>query len=220
VRPLRVPALALGLASAFLGCTAVATSTEARAPSGAAPPRVSVADALALPCTRTGMATAVMAFTALLRERRCNDAARLWLPKRRLPTPGFLWVHPIAGGLVRATRGAAIPAAARRWIGTDYTEIEVIQIDTRPAAKRPAASGYSVAWVRSQPGRPDSGVVLGEGKGVWDCEKRRLAMFVGSERSAADEATARAEISGRCGRRSRTTLTRYGQRALFCGPVR
>jgi hypothetical protein len=160
------------------------------------------------------MATSVMAFVALVRDHRFAGTRLVWLPKRRLPTPAFFGV----AGVTRADRGRELPGAVARWVRDGRTLLEVIKIDPRVDRKRPARSGYAVNWIRSRADGSD--IVLGTGKGVWDCQKRRLAMFYGSERVVADEVAAREAVAGQCRQRAQFAFARYGQDAVLCGPFR
>jgi len=162
-----------------------------------------------------------MGFLGLLNERRYSDSRRLWLPKRRLPTPGFFYVASTSGrATIRAEDGVGIPRAARNWTSDGFSLTEMILVDARPNAREPANSGIAIAWIRY----PDSGegqVLLGRGKGVWDCERHRLAMWVGSERPVADEAAAREIAAGQCRRRpNNTAIRRFNQQASLCGKPR
>jgi hypothetical protein len=162
-----------------------------------------------------------MGFLGLLNERRYVDSRRLWLPKRRLPTPGFFYVASTSGrATIRAEEGAGIPRAARSWTADGFSLAAMILVDARPNTQEPANSGLAIAWIRY----PDSGqdpVLLGRGKGVWDCEKRRLAMWVGSEGTVADEAAAREIAAGQCRRRpNNAVIRRFNQQALLCGKPR
>lgn len=183
------------------------------------PTPVDVTRARQLSCTRAGIATGLMAFAGLVNQRRFGATRLLWLPKRRLPTPAFFGVVAINGdrARIRADRGAQIPAAARSWVADSFPLVEMIHIDARPSRRQPANSGLAIAWVR-YPTDGSEGVRLGRGKGVWDCEKRRLAMWYGSETLVADEAEARDLAAGQCRRRrENSTVRRYGQTALLCG---
>jgi hypothetical protein len=143
----------------------------------------------------------------------------LGLRRRRLPTPGFF---AILGRNIRADRGADVPAAARRWVGDCRRHVELIQIDARVNEREPANSWFRMARPASSPGF----ALLGEGKGVWDCERRRIAMFVGSERRSAagttieSEEDARRAISGRCGRRPKPLVRLHGQGVVLCAAPR
>jgi len=162
-----------------------------------------------------------MGFLGLLNERRYAETQRLWLPKRRLPTPGFFYVASTSGrATMRAEEGSAVPGATRRWTADGFSLAEMILVDARPNPKQPANSGIVLAWIR-YPTSGEEGVLLGRAKGVWDCEKRRLAMWVGSEQLVTDEAEARQTAGGQCRRRpNNTTIRRYDQRAVLCGRPR
>jgi hypothetical protein len=155
-------------------------------------------------------------FIALVDARHYADTTQLWLPRRRIPTPGFF---AILGRNIRADRGADVPAAARRWVAGRH--VELIQIDPRVNERQPSNYGFSMAWFASSPGY----ALLGEGKGVWDCEMRRIAMFVGGETGLVPgtqtriktEADARRAITGRCGNRTRPLVRLYGQDVVLCG---
>jgi len=173
-------------------------------------------------CERRAVASAVARFTFLVAAGRYSDTAALWLPRRRLPTPGFF---AILGRNIRAARGAEVPVAARRWADGGRRHVELLQIDPRVNERESANYGYAMAWFAQAPGS----AWLGEGKGVWDCERRRIAMFVGSERSSAGPPTnapieteedARAAVAGRCGRRARHVVRVAEQDVVLCGPVR
>ncbi len=162
-----------------------------------------------------------MGFLGLLNERRYSDSRRLWLPKRRLPTPGFFYVASISGrATIRVEDGAGIPSAVRKWTADGFSLAEMILVDARPNAREPANAGIAIDWIRY----PDSGegqVLLGRGKGVWDCERRQLAMWVGSERPVEDEAAAREIAAGQCRHRpNNTIIRRFNQRATLCGKPR
>ena len=160
-----------------------------------------------------------MAFAGLVNERRFADTRRLWLPRRRVPTPAFFGVPSVAGDrpTVRARDGAGLPAATRAWTADGLRLVEVVLIDARPSRRRPAESGVAIAWIR-YPGDGAGGVRLGRGKAVFDCERRRLAMWYGGELSVADEAAARELAENQCRTRAgNTTLRRYGQQGVLCG---
>jgi hypothetical protein len=183
------------------------------------PSPVDVAAARRLPCTRAGIGTALMAFAGLVNEQRFGATRLVWLPRKRLPTPAFFGVPSIAGNRpeIRARRGAELAAATQAWVADGFRLVEVIHIDARPSRREPAGSGAAIAWVRST-GDPADGVLLGRGKGVFDCEKQRVAMWYGGERQVADETSARELAGGQCRTRPRnTTLRRYGQTAVLCG---
>lgn len=183
------------------------------------PTPVDVTKARQLPCTRGGIGTGLMAFAGLVNQRRFGATRLLWLPKRRLPTPAFFRIVAVNGdrARVRADLGVELPAAARSWVADGLPLVEMIHIDTRPNRRQPANSGIVIAWARF-PSDGTEGLRLGRGKGVWDCEKRRIAMWFGSEIPVADEAEARNIAAGQCRhRRGNSTLHRYGQTALLCG---
>ena len=165
----------------------------------------------AVPCTRAGIATSLMAFFALANERRFSATRELWLPKRRLPTPGFFAVR-MERGLVREHLGRDVPDGVRRWFrGSGVAE--VLMVDPRVNRAEPPNNGYAVDWIR-----PNAAGVLvyGTAKGVWDCEKRRIAMFIGSEQPHFEGDDPRAVARGHCGRRPVSAFVRFGQRALMC----
>jgi hypothetical protein len=164
-------------------------------------------------CERRAVAAAVARFTALVEAGRYAETASLWLPKRRLPTPAFF---AILGRGIRAERGPDVPAAVRRWVADGGRHLELILVDPRVNERQPANYGLTFAWFANSPGF----ALLGEGKGVWDCEKRRIAMFVGGERRVVSEADAREALSGRCGSRRRPVIRLYGQDVILCGAAR
>jgi hypothetical protein len=172
-------------------------------------------------CERRAVATSVARFTFLVDHGRYSDTVPLWLPKPRLPTPAFF---SILGRNIRVSRGVEVPAAARRWVARGMRNVELLQIDPRVNEREPANYGFTMAWFASSA----SVGYLGEGKGVWDCEKRKIAMFVGSERRisaaaatlAESKAVARQEIAGRCGRRPRPIVRLYEQDVALCADVR
>jgi hypothetical protein len=173
--------------------------------------------AAAARCERRAVAAAVAHFVALVDAGRYTETTHLWLPRRRIPTPGFF---AILGRNIRADRGVDVPAAARRWVGAGR-HVELIQIDPHVNVRQPSDYGFAMAWFASSPGY----ALLGEGKGVWDCEMGRIAMFVGGEMGFVpgtqtrlkSEADARRAISGRCGKRPRPLVRLYGQDVVLCG---
>jgi hypothetical protein len=179
--------------------------------------RVGLTEARAQPCTQRGVATSVMAFFGLLEERRFYATRLLWLPRPRLPYAYVLYLHANSE-LLRTRLGSEIPGLAQRWLGAGGELTEVVLIDPHVNRKDPRATGYAVWWIRKA--RDDGELVLGTGKGVWDCEKDRIGRLVGSERPFESDEAARAEASGRCGRRGFTALRRYGQAANVCNPPR
>lgn len=189
---------ACGLAAAGLASATVARSSPASAPS----------------CTRTGIASSVLAYVDAVADRRFARAKSLWLPRRRLPTPGFFWLET-GGTHITARVGAGLPAAFERWVGADG-ELRAILLDPRPSPRKPASSGFTLEWFRTASATP----LLGTAKGVFDCEKSRVAMFVGSERPVENEAAATEAVAGTCGRRGGSSFSRYGQAVRLCGPVR
>jgi hypothetical protein len=202
------------LAGTVGGKAAVAASTNAPTPTP-----VDVTRARGLPCTRVGIGTALMAFAGLVNERRFGETRLLWLPKKRLPTPAFFGVPAIAGNrpVVRARDGTELAAATRSWVADEFPLVEVVLVDARPSRRKPAGSGAAIAWIRYS-SDPADGVRLGRGKGVFDCEKQRLAMWYGGEQHLTDEESARDLAGNQCRRRrTNTTLRRYGQRAVLCG---
>lgn len=206
---MRPRALGRGRGRRALPLTAAALLAVGAA--GAAPPRVDVRAVQALPCTRPGIATSLMAFLALANERRFADTRLLWLPKRRLPTPGFFAVR-MERGLIRENFGRDIPDGVARWFRRSGVA-QVLMLDPRVNRAEPANNGYALDWIRLNA----AGVlVYGTAKGVWDCEKRRIAMFVGSEQPHFEGDDPRAVARGHCGRRPVSAFVRYGQRALMC----
>jgi hypothetical protein len=178
---------------------------------------VDVREARAQPCTRAGVATSVMAYFGLLEERRFPATRLLWLPRPRLQYAYVVYVHA-NGQVLRARRGAELPGLSQRWMAAGGPLTEVVAVDVRINRREPLNNGYAVWWIR----KADDGteLVLGSGKGVWDCERRQIGRLVGSERTVESEEGARVEAAGHCGRRGSTPIRRYGQTAALCGPAR
>lgn len=196
---------------------AVLVALIAAASAVAAGGTVDVREAQSQPCTREGVATSVMAFFGLLEEGRFGSTRLLWLPRPRLSYAYIAYVGA-NGQLLRARRSAEMPALSQRWMSAGGALTEVIAVDVRINRSRPLNNGYSVWWIRKT--KDGSELVLGSGKGVWDCERRRIGRLVGSERAFESEEAARREADGHCGRRGSRTFSRYGQIAALCGPVR
>jgi hypothetical protein len=178
---------------------------------------VDVREAQSQRCTREGVATSLMAYFGLLEERRFGATRLLWLPRPRLPYAYVVYV--VANGrLLRTRRGAELPAVSERWMSAGGPLTEVVGVDVRINRRQPRNNGYAVWWIR----KSDDGseLVLGSGKGVWDCERRRIGRLVGSERAAESEEAARREPAGHCGRRGSTVFSRYGQTAALCRAAR
>jgi hypothetical protein len=165
-------------------------------------------------CTRMAIANPVIDFFSLVDLRRFAAVERLWLPRKRLETPGFFNLGT-GSRTIRADRGSIVPLAARRWLEIGPPTLRVILLDPRPAPADPARSGYSVVWMRSG---GDGSVMLGRGKGVWDCSRRRIAMLVGSERPFPSEEAAKASIGRPCGKRGTTAYNRGQHQLHLCRP--
>jgi hypothetical protein len=181
--------------------------------------RVDLEEARAQPCTRTGIATSLMAFFGLLAERRFYATRLLWLPRPRLPYYAYiLFVYPDGQPLLRTRRGVEMPVLAQAWVSSGGTLAEVIAVDPNVNRKTPRASGFAIQWIRKAP--DGSELVLGSGKGLWDCERRQIGRLVGSERPVESEADVRVDEARRCGRRGYTAIRRYGQTAALCSPHR
>jgi hypothetical protein len=181
-------------------------------------PRVDVAAVERAPCTRAGIAQSVLAFVGLVHEGRYAATPRLWVPKR-LPTPAFFRI--VRGRSIRAEQPRELAAATRTWRADRFQELEVVVINPYVARKPGQSSGYGVAWTRTD--RADGSLRFGKGKGVWDCETRRIAQFFGQEISiGADELAGELSLalSNYCGRRGSRHFRRYGQTAALCNPVR
>jgi hypothetical protein len=166
----------------------------------------------AQPCSRAGIATALMGHFGLMEERRFAALAGIWLPKARLPDYAYVLFVTVNGRTLRTKSGAQIPRLAAQWMSSGGERAGVVAVDAYPAPKEPRRSGFAVWWIRQS----DGDVVLGAGKGVWDCEQHRLGRIVGSERTATSEAAARADARSHCGRRGSTLLLRFGQLAALC----
>jgi hypothetical protein len=181
--------------------------------------RVDLEEARAQPCTRAGIATSLMAFFGLLEERRFYATRLLWLPRPRVPFYAYvLFVHPDGQPLLRTRRGAEMPALSQTWMSSGGTLAEVIAVGATVNRKTPRASGFAVHWIRKA--SDGSELVLGSGKGLWDCERRQIGRLVGSERPVESEAAVRVDEARRCGRRGYTAIRRYGQTAALCNPHR
>ena len=169
-------------------------------------------------CSRAAIARSVVDFIALVDARRFDRVERLWLPRRRLATPGFfnLGTGPRT---FRATLGADVPRAARPDGSiSGLPRLRLVLLDPRPAPEEPARSGYSLIWIRFA--NDSESVTLGRAKGVWDCPRRRIAMFVGSERPFATKTAALASLGRPCGARGLVPYARAGQRLVLCGAPR
>ena len=208
--------------------TALATATLAYScgVAAATPPTpvpVGLAQVTSSSCSRVGIATAAMGFLLSAERTTLRRHAAPMASQETAADTGLLLCRidfQVAPRPVRAEEGSAVPGATRRWTADGFSFAEMILVDARPNLKQPANSGIVLAWIR-YPTSGEESVLLGRGKGVWDCEKRRLAMWVGSEQSAADEAEARQVAGGQCRRRpNNTTIRRYSQRALLCGRPR
>jgi hypothetical protein len=187
------------------GALAVATAADAG-------DRVRIAAVRAQPCTRAGIATGVMAHFGLMNERRFAALRDLWLPKSRYAFYAYVLFVTANGETLRTKLGADLPRLAEGWAATD--KAEVVGIDPRVDAKDSRRSAFAATWLR----RNDDGsaVVVGTGKGLWDCEQHRLGRLVGGERTASSEEAARAEGAADCGRRGSTMFRRFGQVAALC----
>jgi hypothetical protein len=216
-----VRAALVGAAAIVLLAPSVAIGGRAEAlarlwPASVPRPPVDVAASERVPCTRAGIAQSVIAFVGLVHGGRYAATPRLWVPKR-LPTPAFFRI--VRGRPIRAERPGELPAATQTWRADRFQELSVSVLNPYVSRKPRTSSGYGVAWTRTDPG--DGSIRFGKGKGVWDCETRRIAQFFGQEVTiTADELARETALALRsyCGRRGSRPFTRYGQTAALCNP--
>ncbi len=169
-----------------------------------------------LPCTREGLATGVSAFAALVTAGRHDATRTVWLPRRVVPTPVFFSVSTRGRGRAWADRGADVPAGVRRWTRDGRVVVRLRTVTAYPRPQAPARSSFAVVWTRHPPGAADGDrVLLGTGKGGWDCSRRRLSMFCCAERLVPVEVARRVATCPHGG----TPLRRFGQAPVVCAPA-
>jgi hypothetical protein len=196
---------------------AVSVAILAAASAATAGATVDIREAQAQRCTRAGVATSLMAYFGLLGEGRFAATQRLWLSKPRLPYAYMLFLT-VNRQVLHARRGSELPQRSEQWLAKGGTTAEVVAVDARIDRAEPRRTGYALWWIRAAD--DGSELVLGAAKGVWDCERRRIGRLVGSERTFESEEVARTEAGRHCGRRGSSTIRRYGQTAVLCGPRR